>query len=75
MPWAGIAVECGYYDQAHLTRDFRQFAGQPPMAFVSGEGELSRHLTSPERVSVLLAGLMSHSYKTPSKLESKIQRK
>lgn len=33
--WAQIAQDCGYYDQAHLTRDFNQFAGCPP-------GELAR---------------------------------
>ncbi|HET9200264.1 MAG TPA: helix-turn-helix domain-containing protein [Dehalococcoidia bacterium] len=32
--WAEIAGLCGYYDQAHLVRDFKQFAGTTPSRFV-----------------------------------------
>lgn len=33
MGWAEIGQVCGYYDQAHLIRDFNQFAGSPPGDF------------------------------------------
>jgi len=35
LRWAEIADASGYYDQAHLIRDFHEFAGQTPGQFVS----------------------------------------
>jgi AraC-like DNA-binding protein len=34
---AAVAVRCGYFDQAHLDRDFAQFAGCPPSQWLREE--------------------------------------
>ena len=34
---AGLAAQCGYYDQAHLAREFRALAGCAPSAWLAQE--------------------------------------
>ena len=49
--WAEIAIECGYYDQAHLIRDFNQFAQQTPAVLFSSQSALTEAFTRKTRRS------------------------
>jgi len=44
--WAQIAAECGYHDQSHLVREFKQFAGESPTVTVSDKSDLAMHFFS-----------------------------
>jgi len=49
--WAAVASDCGYYDQAHLIRDFQQFARQTPAGLFAQSSGLTQAFTRKDRAS------------------------
>jgi len=35
VDWTQVALDCGYYDQAHFIHDFQSFSGMTPSAYLA----------------------------------------
>jgi len=44
--WAQIALDCGYFDQAHFVKEFREFSGKPPTSYFADQNQMSDHFTA-----------------------------
>ncbi len=42
--WAAIALDCGYYDQAHFIHDFQAFSGFTPTQYLKQPSEYTNYL-------------------------------
>ncbi|HVO81340.1 MAG TPA: helix-turn-helix domain-containing protein [Terriglobales bacterium] len=42
--WPDLALDCGYYDQAHLIHEFQEFAGMTPAQYLRGRTEYPHYV-------------------------------
>jgi AraC-like DNA-binding protein len=44
VPWAELALDCGYYDQSHFANEFRAFSGIDATTYSSSRTRWANHI-------------------------------
>jgi AraC-like DNA-binding protein len=44
VEWANVALDCGYFDQAHFIHDFRAFSGINPSTYIANRTQHRNHV-------------------------------
>jgi len=53
--WAQVAVDCGYFDQSHMIRDFLEFSGLSPATYLRQQHHLRQEGKHEKRNHVPMA--------------------
>jgi AraC-like DNA-binding protein len=48
VDWANVALDCGYFDQAHFIHDFRAFSGINPSSYLAHRTPHRNHVPLPD---------------------------
>jgi AraC-like DNA-binding protein len=46
LPWADLALDCGFYDQSHFANEFRAFSGIDATTYTARRSQWANHVSA-----------------------------